>query len=105
MVAALFWIAVAVSVAAVSASVVFLVVRTLRLWRGFRSFGGPIATALGGLTASADATAAKADALGGESERMTRSLRRLAHSRARLAVLTSAIAEVRAAVTGVVPRK
>jgi hypothetical protein len=104
-VAALPWIAGAFAVAAVAGSLAFLVVRTIRVWRGFRSFGGPIAEALAGVTASADAAAAKAEALGGGSERMARSLDRLARSRARLAVLTLAIAEVRAAVTGIVPRK
>jgi hypothetical protein len=104
-VAALPWIAGAFAVAAAAGSLAFLVVRTIGAWRGFRSFGGPIAEALAGVTASADAAAVKAEALGDRSERMARSLDRLARSRARLAVLTSAIAEVRAAVTGIVPRK
>jgi hypothetical protein len=90
---------------AVAGSLAFLVLRTIALWRGFRSFSGPIAEALAAVNASAEATSLKADALAGGSERMARSLDRLARSRARLTVLTSAIAEVRAAVGGFMPRK
>jgi hypothetical protein len=102
---ALLWVAVIVSVAAVVASLVFLAVRTIRLWRGFRSFGGPITEALADVTASAEAAAVKGETLAGGSERMAHSLDRLARSRARLAVLSAAIADVRAAVEGLVPRK
>ena len=103
--AALPWITGSFAVAAVAGSLAFLVVRTIGLWRGFRSFGGPITQALAAVTASAEATSVKAEVLADGSERMARSLDRLARSRARLAVLTTAIGEVRAAVTGVVPRK
>ena len=105
---ALLWIAVAVSVAVFLGSLVFLVLRTIRFWRGFRTFGAPITEALAAVTASADATAARAEALGAGSERMAGSLERFARSRARLRVLTAAIDEVRDAagrITGVVPRK
>jgi hypothetical protein len=101
----LLWIAVAVSVAALVGSLVFLGIRAIRVWRGFRSFSAPLTDALAVATASAEAATAKAEALAGDSERMAGSLERLARSRARLAVLTAAIADVRAAVTGFVPRK
>lgn len=102
---ALPWIAGAVAVAAVAGASAFLVFRTIGLWRGFRAFEPAITGAVEAVNDSADAAAAKAEALAGGNERLPRSLERLARSRARLAVLTSAIADVRAAVTGFVPRK
>jgi methyl-accepting chemotaxis protein len=89
-------------------SLVFLVVRTLRLLRGFRSSSALLTEALSEVTASAEATAARAETLAAGSERMAGSVERLARSRARLRVLTAAIDEVRDSagrITGVVPRK
>src|ERR671910_301616 len=42
----LLWIAVAVSVAALVGSLVFLGIRAIRVWRGFRSFSAPLTDAL-----------------------------------------------------------
>lgn len=102
------WLSLGIAVVAIAASVVFVVLRTLDAWRGFRSVSGLLTTELAAVTASADAASAKAAALGDDSVRLDAALRRLQRSRARLAVLSAAIDDVRSTVsrvTGLVPRK
>ena len=96
-----------VSVGAVAASLAFVIVRTLALFRGFRAAGEAIATAADELSAAAERMGERASTAG-DTARLAESLERLRASRARLRALLAAWSDSREAVgriTAVVPRK
>ena len=85
-----------------------LVVRALRLWRTFTSFGRSVGAALGVVTETAASTEAHAVAVAQRTERLTVAVARLQESLDRLRVLNAAASEIRRTVTGVrgaVPKK
>jgi hypothetical protein len=96
------------ALAAVVAGIVFVVVRTRELLRGFRSFGRSLGVATARLE-EASARLADADPGGGDSAaKLAENMERLSVSRARLGVLLAALGDVRSAVTrltAVAPRK
>lgn len=104
----LFWLALAVAVAAIAGSVTFAVLRALEAFRTLKRLGRSVSAG----TARIEASAAQIEqhlARASESgARLDASLGRLRRSRAELNVLTSAIDDVRASlgrVTSVYPRK
>jgi hypothetical protein len=104
----LIWLSLAVALAAVVASLVFVVLRGLELWRRVKAAGGAFSDGLGRVTTSTEVLAAQADSMGGATEKLDASLSRLAVSRARLRVLQQAWSEVSdplGRVTDYVPRE
>jgi hypothetical protein len=95
------------ALAAVVAGIVFLVVRTRELLRGFRTFGRSLGVATAKLEESSRRLS-EAEPGTESGARLAESLDRLSVSRARLAVLLAALGDVRSAVTrltAVAPRK
>ena len=99
--------ALVVSLGAVAASVVFVVVRATALVRGFRAAGEAVGAAAAGVSVAADRAAERAASTDGAA-RLSESLARLETSRARLRVLLAAWSDSRAAagrIAALVPRK
>jgi hypothetical protein len=104
----LFWLSLAVSLAAVIGAVVFVVGRGLALWRQLAATSRELGEGLERISASAEAASNQAEGLGGASERLDTAVARLAVSRARLRILQEAWSDVSAALGGVssyVPRE
>jgi predicted PurR-regulated permease PerM len=98
-------VALAVAVLAVVGSVVFVVLRSIELWRSIRGFFAATGGGLDELSRRLDALAAHEPP---ELERLGVSLERLRRSQARLAVLTNALRRVREQTSGALalyPRK
>jgi hypothetical protein len=104
----IFWLALAVTLAALIASLAFVGVRGLALWRQLRATGGDLLREVDRVTTSAEVLASQTESMAGATEQLDAALARLAVSRARLMVLLEAGGEVRsslARVTGYVPRE
>ncbi len=104
----LFWLSLAVSLAAVIGAMVFVVRRGLALWRQFTATARALGWGLEQVGASAEATANQAEGLGGATERLDGAIALLAVSRARLRILQEAWSDLSAALGGVssyVPRE
>ena len=99
------WIGLALLVACSSGGVAFVAVRGVSAYRSVRSAGGELTAATERLARDADELARKLDPLAEASARLEAALTRLRASRARLNVLLKAVAQVRAAITGLVPKK
>jgi hypothetical protein len=104
----LVWIALGVGGTAVVASVAFVVVRGLALWRQLKATAAAASAELERLAASAEQVAARAERLGEGAPRLSERLERLRRTQARLGILLAAWGDVRSSVeriTAVVPRK
>lgn len=104
----IFWLALAVAFAAVTASLAFAAVRGLALWRQVRATGGELLLEVDRVTTSAELLASQTGSMGGATERLDAALARFSVSRARLMVLLGAWAEVRSTlvrITGYIPRE
>jgi hypothetical protein len=105
---ALVWLALALGAVLTIASLTYLTLKGLELFRTFKRFGGAAGTELARIEA-ASTQIERHLALAAESgTRLEVSLARLQESRAQLTVLTTALADARSAlhrITGVVPQK
>jgi hypothetical protein len=102
------WLSLAVALVAVVASLVFVALRGLELWRRVRSTGGTLAREVDRITTATEVLTSHTEGMAGATEKLDASLARLAVSRARLAVLLRAWREVSEAwgsVRAYVPRE
>jgi MoxR-like ATPase len=85
-----------------------VVLRGLRTWRSFRSFGRSATAALDEVARAGAATEARAAAIPERTERLQQSVERLQDSLERLAILRAATGDLRRGIRsarGAVPRK
>lgn len=104
----LFWLSLAVALALTVSTAIYLTLKALEAFRGFKRLGRSAGRELDRIE-QASAEIERHLALASESgTRLEASLARLGESRAQLNVLTSALADARASLdrlTGIVPRK
>jgi hypothetical protein len=103
-----FWLALAVAVVLTVASLVYVTLNALELFRAFKMLGRNVGGELDRVSATAAQIERHLELAAESGSRLEASLARLRTSRAQLDVLTTAVADVRASVRGVsafVPRR
>ena len=103
-----FWLALAVAVVLTVASLVYVTLNALDLFRAFKRLSRNVAGEVDRVSATAAQIERHLELAAESGSRLEESLARLRMSRAQLAVLTTAVADVRASigrVTAFVPRR
>jgi hypothetical protein len=103
-----FWLALAVAVVLTVASLVYVTLNALELFRAFKRLSRNVGGELDRVSATAAQIQRHLELAAESGSRLEGSLARLRMSRAQLAVLTTAVADVRASigrVTAFVPRR
>lgn len=104
----LFWLSLGVAVVLTVSSAIYVTLKALEAFRGFKRLGRNAAGELARIEQASAAIERHLALASASGTRLEASLARLGESRARLNVLTSALADARASldrVTGLVPRK
>ena len=103
-----FWLALAVAVVLTVASLVYVTLNALELFRAFKRLSRNVGAELDRVSATTAQIGRHLELAAESGSRLEESLARLRMSRAQLAVLTTAVADVRASigrVTAFVPRR